>query len=65
MERLKQGVVLKKININPEETKQIKLNKDEKSFLQDTLLNAIKQRREDLTRWDIESEGSEDSDWSS
>lgn len=60
----KGGIKLKKIENNPElDRGRIPLKKDEEKILQSSLMEAIKLRRMELTKNDVESENSE-SDWS-
>jgi hypothetical protein len=63
---IRKGVALKKISqpAKEEEKRPMKINKVEGNFLQITLQQAIKNRREQITKNDVASD-SEDSDWSS
>jgi hypothetical protein len=65
LEQLKKGAMqLKKIENKPDiNQRQIPLKKDEEKILQTSLTQAIKLRRTELTKNDVESDGS-DSDWS-
>jgi len=66
LEEIRKGVQLKKINeaAKEEEKRPLKINKDDRGFLQSALQRAIQQRREELTRNDA-SDGESDSDtWS-
>lgn len=64
-EELKKGAMkLKKIENKTENNqRQVPLKKDEEKILQSSLMEAIKLRRMELTKNDVESDGSE-SDWS-
>ena len=64
-EQLKKGAMqLKKIENKPENNqRQIPLKKDEEKILQTSLMEAIKLRRMELTKNDVESDDSQ-SDWS-
>lgn len=64
-EELKKGALqLKKIENKPENNqRQVPLKKDEEKILQTSLTEAIKLRRMELTKNDVESDESE-SDWS-
>jgi hypothetical protein len=57
-------VQLKKVEYPPvTDKRQMKITKDESNILQQSLAEAIKQRRMELTKHDVESDDSE-SDWS-
>lgn len=63
-EEIKKGVVLKKVEINTkDDSRPNKINKSESNSLQNNLSEAIKMRRMELTKFDIENSESED-DWS-
>jgi hypothetical protein len=65
LDEITRGVQLKKILPNKEEEKRPnKINKEDKNFLQNALEIAIKQRREELTKNDVDEDGKSDSDWS-
>ena len=65
LEELKKGAMqLKKIeNMQEINQRQIPLKKEEEKILQTSLMEAIKLRRMELTKNDVESDGS-NSDWS-
>lgn len=64
-EELKKGAMqLKKIENKPENNqRQVPLKKDEEKIIQNSLMEAIRLRKMELTKHDVESEGS-GSDWS-
>jgi hypothetical protein len=67
LDEIRKGVQLKKINLVPkeEEKRPLKINKDDRGFLQTALQKAIQQRREELTKNDIsDDESNSESDWS-
>jgi len=67
LEEITKGVQLKKINQAPneEDKRPLKINKDDRGFLQSALQKAIQQRRDELTKNDVSEEDSgSDSDWS-
>jgi len=60
----KGGMKLKKIdNVTINNERQVPFKKDEEKILQNSLMEAIKLRRMELTKNDVESDGS-DSNWS-
>ena len=63
-ELAKQKLKLKKIDNATENTRQIPFKKQDEQQIQKNLLDAIKNRREELTQNDIEDGASDDSDWS-
>jgi hypothetical protein len=66
LDEIRKGVQLKKIEKKEcqQEKKPVgKITKDETNFLKNSLAEAIKQRRMELTRNDVESDKSDD-DWS-
>lgn len=65
LDEIRKGVQLKKINFNKEKEKRpVKINKEEKNFLQSALAMAIQQRREELTKHDVDDNSDIESDWS-
>ena len=69
LEAIKEGVKLKKIDTTKQESvkpimRPSLINKHESNFLQNTLSEAIKQRRIELTKNDIEESDESNSDWS-
>lgn len=65
LDEIRKGVQLKKIDLSSklEEKRPVKINKDDKNFLQSALQQAIQQRRMEITKNDI-VETDSDSDWS-
>jgi hypothetical protein len=63
MDEIKKGVVLKKVEKVEPEKRQGNITKDETNYLKNTLAEAIKQRRMELTKHQAESDKSDD-DWS-
>jgi hypothetical protein len=65
LDEIRKGVQLKKIDHSAilEEKRPVKINKEDKNFLQSALQQAIQQRRMELTKNDIQ-ETESDSDWS-
>ena len=65
IEEMRKGIQVKKITeFKPEEKRPVKINKEDKSYLQSALSKAILQRREELTKNDVNESEDEDSDWS-
>jgi hypothetical protein len=65
LDELKKGVVLKKVEkIEPDNKMRGKITKDETNYLKNTLAEAIKQRRMELTKNDNSESEKEDDDWS-
>jgi hypothetical protein len=63
-DEIRKGIQTKKITETTQEEKRpVKINKEDVNYLQAALSHAIKQRREELTKNDVESSG-EESDWS-
>jgi hypothetical protein len=66
LDEIRKGVHLKKVEkkeIQLEKKPVAKITKDETNFLKNSLAEAIKQRRKELTKNDVESDKSED-EWS-
>jgi len=65
LEEIAIGIKLKPIDKNLNEKRPVpKINKAETNILQFALNEAIKVRRYELTKHDVEKSASEDSDWS-
>ncbi len=64
MDELKKGVVLKKVEKVEDKNVRGKITKDETNYLKNTLAEAIKQRRMELTKHDKSDSEKSDDDWS-
>jgi len=65
LDELQKGKLqLKKIAHRTSEVRQIPFKKEDEKTIQNNLLEAIKMRRVELTKNDIENESDSESDWS-